>query len=136
MQQDHQRREQPRHQADETIVMWKLTKAGAMLLADPIMVEHLEMLERREVKQHHDEQHLSPGSPDGLGRQDQRPRNTGKTASSFFHPSGPSEFGYLIQRKSLILRSKLASGAGRTPFHPVNPGSERESLPVRCRVVC
>src|SRR3954467_6070113 len=59
MQQDHQRREQPRHQADETIVMWKLTKAGAMLLADPIMVEHLEMLERREVKQHHDEQHLS-----------------------------------------------------------------------------
>src|SRR3954468_1962080 len=39
--------------------MGKLTKAGAMLLADPIMVEHLEMLERREVKQHHDEQHLS-----------------------------------------------------------------------------
>src|ERR687895_908739 len=58
MQQDHQRREQPRHQADETVVMWKLTKAGAMLLADPIMVEHLEMLERREVKQHHDEQQL------------------------------------------------------------------------------
>jgi len=48
--------------------------------------------------------------------------NTGKTASSFFHPSGPSEFGYLIQRKSLILQSKLARGAGRTPFHPVNPG--------------
>src|SRR4051795_2239231 len=42
MQQDHQRREQPRHQADETVVMGKLTKAGAMLLADPIMVEHLE----------------------------------------------------------------------------------------------
>ena len=58
MQQDHQRREQPWHQADETVVMRKLTKAGAMLLADPIMVEHLEMLERREVKQHHDEQHL------------------------------------------------------------------------------
>jgi hypothetical protein len=58
MQQDHQRREQPRHQADETVVMGKLTKAGAMLLADPIMVEHLEMLERREVKQHHDKQHL------------------------------------------------------------------------------
>src|SRR3954452_5641623 len=44
--------------ADETVVMGKLTKAGAMLLADPIMVEHLEMLEWREVKQHHDEQHL------------------------------------------------------------------------------
>src|SRR3954469_12325592 len=38
MQQDHQRREQPRHQADETVVTGKLTKAGAMLLADPIMV--------------------------------------------------------------------------------------------------
>src|SRR5512138_755395 len=38
--------------------MGKLPKAGAMLLADPIMVEHLEMLERREMKQHHDEQHL------------------------------------------------------------------------------
>src|SRR3954452_11947836 len=58
MQQDHQRRDQPRHQADKTVVMGKLTKAGAMLLADPIMVEHLEMLKRREVKQHHDEQHL------------------------------------------------------------------------------
>src|SRR4051812_8575532 len=48
--------------------------------------------------------------------------NAGKTANSFFHPSGPSEFGYLIQCKSLILRSKLARGASRTPFHPVNPG--------------
>src|SRR3954452_9815140 len=50
MQQEHYRREQPRHQADKTVVMGKLTKAGAMLLADPIMVEHLEMLKRREVK--------------------------------------------------------------------------------------
>src|SRR3954462_9299963 len=49
--------------------------------------------------------------------------NAGKIASSFFHPSGPSESGYLIQRKSLILQSKLARGAGRMPFHPVNPGS-------------
>src|SRR4051794_10041724 len=40
MQQDHQRREQPRHQADETVVMGKLTKAGAMLLADPIIATH------------------------------------------------------------------------------------------------
>jgi hypothetical protein len=48
--------------------------------------------------------------------------NAGKTANSFFHPSGPSEFAYLIQRKSLISQSKLARGAGRTPFHPVNPG--------------
>ena len=29
--------------------------------------------------------------------------NAGKIAHSFFHPSGPSEFGYLIQPKSLIL---------------------------------
>src|SRR4051812_7791617 len=48
--------------------------------------------------------------------------NAGGTASSFFHPSGPSEFGYLIQHKSLILQAKLARGAGQTPFHPVNPG--------------
>src|SRR3954452_4217599 len=48
--------------------------------------------------------------------------NAGKIAGSFFHPSGPSEFGYLIQRKILILQSKLARGAGRMPFHPVNPG--------------
>ena len=48
--------------------------------------------------------------------------NIGKTAGSFFHPSGPPEFGYLIQRKVLIRPSKLARGAGRMPFHPVNPG--------------
>jgi hypothetical protein len=48
--------------------------------------------------------------------------NAGKTAGSFFHPSGPSEFGYLIQRKGLIYQSKLARGAGRAQFHPVNPG--------------
>src|SRR4051794_4495092 len=75
MQQDHQRREQPRHQADETVVMGKLTKAGAMLLADPILAEHLEMLERREVKQHHDEQHLRArelaGTLPGCLRRDQ-----------------------------------------------------------------
>src|SRR3954468_13342830 len=28
--------------------------------------------------------------------------NAGETAGSFFHPPGPSEFGYLIQRKLLI----------------------------------
>ena len=28
--------------------------------------------------------------------------NAGETADSFFHPSGPSEFGYLIHRKGLI----------------------------------
>src|SRR3954470_15316225 len=43
--------------------------------------------------------------------------NAGQTAISFFHPSGPSEFGYLIQRKSLISQSKLAYRAGRTSFH-------------------
>jgi hypothetical protein len=50
------------------------------------------------------------------------PGNAGEIANSFFHPSGPSEFGYLIQHKCMILKSKLARGAGRTPFHPVNPG--------------
>jgi hypothetical protein len=50
--------------------------------------------------------------------------NAGETADSFFHPSGPSEFGYLIERKSLIYQSKLARGTGRAPFHPVNPGSK------------
>src|SRR4051794_19424682 len=54
--------------------------------------------------------------------------NAGKTAGSFFHPSGPSEFGHLIQRKSLICRAKLARGAGRAPFHPVNPGSSKKSM--------
>src|SRR4051794_36036524 len=51
--------------------------------------------------------------------------NAGETAGSFFHRSGPSEFGYVIQRKSLILQPELARGADRTPFHPVNPGSMR-----------
>src|SRR3954451_17912124 len=45
--------------------------------------------------------------------------NAGKTANSFFHPSGPSEFGYLIQRKSLIPQSKLARGDARMSFHPM-----------------
>src|SRR3954454_8262497 len=54
--------------------------------------------------------------------------NAGETAGSFFHPSGPSELGHLIQRKSLTYRSKLARGAGRTPFHPVNPGLRRSDL--------
>src|SRR3954447_20928252 len=65
---------------------------------------------------------FTPDSPDGLADWTEGRGNAGKTASSFFHPSGPSEFGYLIQRKSLILQSKLARGVSRTPFHPVNPG--------------
>jgi hypothetical protein len=36
--------------------MRQIAKAGAMLLADPVAVECLEVLERREMKQHHDEQ--------------------------------------------------------------------------------
>src|SRR4051794_36398547 len=58
---------------------------------------------------------------DWAGRTEDR-GNAGETAGSFFHPSGPSEFVYLIQRKGLILHHKLAPGADRTPFHPVNPG--------------
>jgi hypothetical protein len=73
VQQNHQRREQSRHQADEAVIMRQIAKAGTILLADPVEVEHLEMLERREVKQHHDEQHLGPRQlawplPDPLGR--------------------------------------------------------------------
>src|SRR3954462_13627564 len=62
---------------------------------------------------------------DWAGRTEGR-GNAGKTAGSFFHPSGPSEFGYLIQRKSLTQQPKLARGAGRTPFHPVNPGPKQQ----------
>src|SRR3954468_14098906 len=54
--------------------------------------------------------------------------NAGETAGSFFHPSDPSEFGYLIQRKDLILQSKWARGADRMLFHPVNPGSAGSGL--------
>jgi hypothetical protein len=56
--QDHQWCEQARHQADETIRVRQIAEAGAMLLANPVMVECLEVLKRREVKQHHDKQHL------------------------------------------------------------------------------
>ena len=38
---------------------------------------------------------------DWAGRTEGR-GNAGETAGSFFHPSGPSGPGYLIQRKSLI----------------------------------
>lgn len=58
MQQDHQRCEQPRHQADKPVIVRQLVKAGAILTADAIEIEHLEVLIGREVKQHHDEQHL------------------------------------------------------------------------------
>jgi hypothetical protein len=58
VQQHHQRCEQPRHQADEAVIVRQIAKAGAMLLADPVAVKCLEVLERRQMKQHHDEQHL------------------------------------------------------------------------------
>jgi len=38
--------------------MREITKAGTMLMADPVEVEHLEILVWREVKQHHDKQHF------------------------------------------------------------------------------
>ncbi len=59
MQQDHQGCEQPRHQTDEAIIMRQIAKTVPIPLADPVVVERLKMLERREVKQHHDEQHLA-----------------------------------------------------------------------------
>lgn len=58
VQQHHQRDEQPRHETDKAIIVRQIAKTGAKLLADPVEVERLEMLEWREVKQHHDEQHL------------------------------------------------------------------------------
>jgi hypothetical protein len=58
VQQHHQGDEQPRHQADEAVIMRQVAKAGAILMADPMEGERLEILVRREVKQHHDEQHL------------------------------------------------------------------------------
>src|SRR5215212_1004086 len=54
--------------------------------------------------------------------------NAGETSGSFFHPSGPSESGHLVQRKNLISQRKLARVAGRTPFHPVNPGQVPDKL--------
>jgi len=38
--------------------MRQIAKAAAMLMADPVEVERFEVLVWREVKQHHDEQHL------------------------------------------------------------------------------
>ena len=61
---------------------------------------------------------------DWAGRTEGR-GNAGDTADSFFHPSGPSRPGNLIQRKSLILGPELARGGGRPPFHPGNPGLDR-----------
>jgi hypothetical protein len=39
VQQDPQRDEQPRHPADEAIVVRQVAEAGAVLLADPVVVE-------------------------------------------------------------------------------------------------
>ena len=47
---------------------------------------------------------------DWAGRIEDR-GNVGETAGFFFHPSGPSKFGYLIQRKDLILQPNLARGS-------------------------
>src|SRR4051794_33772139 len=48
---------------------------------------------------------------DWAGRTEGR-GNAGQTADSFFHPSGPSGFSYLIPPKSLIRLSKLTREAG------------------------
>jgi len=58
VQQHHQGHKPPRHQADEAVIVRQIAKAGAMLTADAVEGERLEILVRREVKQHHDEQHL------------------------------------------------------------------------------
>ena len=55
--------------------MRQIAKAGAMLMANPIEIERLEMLVWREVKQHYDKQHLGArqlaGALPGLFRRDQ-----------------------------------------------------------------
>src|SRR3954447_84379 len=59
--------------------------------------------------------------------------NAGQTADSFFHPSDPSGFSHLIPPKSLIQLPKLTRGAGRTPFHPGNPGLHRDTSTTLCQ---
>src|SRR4051794_8326254 len=56
---------------------------------------------------------------DWAGRTEDR-GNAGETAGSFFHPSGPSEFGYLIQRKGLISQPPCCTDRGcrRTEPYP------------------
>ena len=44
VQQPHQGHEQPRHQADEPVIVRQIGKAGTMLMADAVEVERLEML--------------------------------------------------------------------------------------------
>jgi hypothetical protein len=59
---------------------------------------------------------LDPADPpEGRG-------NAGGIVESFFHPSRPSGFGYLIQRNPLACRQNMMRGAGWTPIHPGNPG--------------
>src|SRR3954452_16171755 len=58
VQQHREGDKQPGHQADEPVIVRQLVTAGAILTADAVEVEHLEVLVGREVKQHHDEQHL------------------------------------------------------------------------------
>jgi hypothetical protein len=65
---------------------------------------------------------------DSAGRAEGR-GNAAETADFFFHPSGPLRLGYMSQCKSLIYRPKLARGAGRTPFHPGNPGEYETCFP-------
>ena len=75
MQQHREGNKQPGHQADEPVIVRQLVKAGAILTADAVEVEHLEVLVGREVKQHHDEQHLGArqlaGTLPGCLRRDQ-----------------------------------------------------------------
>jgi hypothetical protein len=55
------------------------------------------------------------GKPEG-------PENAGETVQSFFHPSRPTGFGCLVQRKRLTRKPKSEQGAGRTPVYLGNPG--------------
>src|SRR4051812_23860038 len=60
--------------------------------------------------------HLDPADlPEDRG-------NAGETAESYFHPSRPSGFGYLVHPKNLAQQLKSGHGSGRTPVHLGNPG--------------
>ncbi len=57
--QDAKRNRQARHQSDKPSAARQVSKAVAMFLLHAIEPEGLEMLEGREMKQHHDEEHFA-----------------------------------------------------------------------------
>src|SRR4051794_34142665 len=70
-----------------------------------------------------EQQRNKPGFPRWIGLAGPKAAETlARRRIPYFHPSRPSGLGYLTPNKLLIRPDKLASGAGRMPFHPANPG--------------